>query len=240
MRKHQSLVPLLVVALATGCIAPPSRDANWRGSGNTSYAASRRRMAGATGAVGMGLMGVGIGLGAAGLGNVAAIDAHDALTEDEKDARRTWSTVAAIGGAIALVGLLWGPQQLYVRGQWTDQIGGRLRDWGALPGRDPDRVVTRETSGNGAGPAAAERVRLGVETSPPMRGRLFLRQRAPLPPGAEAFEVVRVHGPADPVAADLAARVPVLCWPVVVLGPRHGRPAQVLVGVDALTALAGE
>ena len=234
MRMNQTRAPVLVVALVTGCIAPPGRDANWRSSGDTGYAESRRRKATATTAVGFGVMGLGVVWGAVGLVNLAAVNADDTLADtDKKAGKAVFGTFAAIGGAIALVGLIWGAQQADVRGQWSDQIGGRSGYYGAVPGPDPDLVIAHGSSRNGASPVPAECVRLGVETSPPVGDRLFLPQGAPLPPGADAFEVIRVSGPADPVAAALAARVPVLRWPVLLLDESPGRPERVLVGAEA-------
>ena len=235
MRPARFPVPILVVALVTGCIAPPSRDSHWRGSGDSAYAESRRRKATATTAVGFGVMGLGVVWGAVGLVNLAAVNADDTLTDtDKKSGKAVFGTFAAIGGAIALVGLIWGAQQADVRGQWSDQIGGRSGYYGAVPGQGPDPVMAHGSSRNGASPVAAECVWLGVETSLPVRGRLFVPQGAPLPSGAEAFEVIRVNGPTDPVAAALAARVPVLRWPVLVLDGSPGQPGRVLAGTHAI------
>ncbi len=186
-----------LAALAAGCAGSPRRDERFLafdGRGRATYARERVEESNQ-------VLAAGLTLAAAGLVSVAT---GWYLTEYDRRARpspgslgdRTfphfWGGVAllAFGAPIATGGaadrIAWGRALDQSRG---DPWEGRL-----LPAQWP-------------GPAARGPKRPAGEV-------LYLPAGSPVPSGAEGLAVVRVEGPADPVVARLAARAPVLRWPV--------------------------
>ncbi|MCI0341033.1 MAG: hypothetical protein L0216_07740 [Planctomycetales bacterium] len=103
------------------------------------------------------------------------------------------------------------------------------------PGRaDPTGTPERSPDKTGSGRRPKGGGGLGV----PGAGRLYLASGSPEPEGALLCEIVPVRGPDDPVVARLAARLPVLRWPVPERpGPDGGTRWD--VGPEAVAAALG-
>ena len=69
------------------------------------------------------------------------------------------------------------------------------------------------------------------------RVRLYLPTGHALPPGGGHVEVIRVSGPADPIAARLAGRVTVLRWPILEIPVGEDGESTLSVGGAAVESL---
>ncbi|MCI0342393.1 MAG: hypothetical protein L0216_14835 [Planctomycetales bacterium] len=219
MVRTPAIVALTSLALlAEGCAASPRRDEAFLsldGRGRAAYARERVETSNQVLAAGLTLV-------AAGLASIAA---GWYLTEYDHRARpspgslgdRTfphfWGGVALL--AIGVPMATGGAADRIAWGRALDQSRGDPWDGRIAPARPPGETA------RAAGPRA--------------RDAVYVPAGNPLPEGAEEATVIRLGGPADPVVARLAARVPVLRWPVLERSAPDGE-TDLLVGDDALRA----